>query len=124
VLCAGTYGSPPILMRSGIGPAGPLRSLSIRIGLDLPGVGANLADHEGGGHRLRLSRPARTAPLFRLLATFHSSASSTAEAPDLMLWLSDPRGYPPIFEIDVGLLKPLSRAPFGCARQIPPTRRA
>jgi choline dehydrogenase len=26
-----------------------------------------------------------------------------------MLWLSDPRGAPPIFEIDVGLLRPRSR---------------
>jgi hypothetical protein len=26
-----------------------------------------------------------------------------------MLWLSDPRGDPPVFEIDVGLLRPRSR---------------
>jgi choline dehydrogenase len=44
-----------------------------------------------------------------LLATFHSSATPAAEAPDLMLWLSDPRGDPPVFEIDAGLLRPRSR---------------
>lgn len=32
---------------------------------------------------------------------------------DLMLWLSDPRGSPPIFEIDVGLLRPRSRGTVG-----------
>jgi len=109
VLCGGTYGSPPILMRSGIGPAGHLRSVGIPVRLDLPGVGANLADHAGVDIDCGYRGPARTAPLFHLLATFHSSAASTAEAPDLMLWLSDPRGDPPIFEIDVGLLRPLSR---------------
>jgi choline dehydrogenase-like flavoprotein len=42
-------------------------------------------------------------------ATFHSSGVSSEEAPDLMPWLSDPRGSPPVFEIDVGLLRPRSR---------------
>jgi choline dehydrogenase len=53
--------------------------------------------------------PARTAPILHFIATFHSSAISSDEAPDLMLWLSDPRGDPPVFEIDVGLLRPRSR---------------
>ena len=109
VLCAGAYGSPLILMRSGIGPAGHLRSLGIPVRLDLPGVGANLADHAGVDIDCGYRGPARTNPVFHLLATFHSSATSTADAPDLMLWLSDPRGDPPIFEIDVGLLRPRSR---------------
>jgi choline dehydrogenase-like flavoprotein len=34
-----------MLMRSGIGPADHLRSVGIPVRLDLPGVGANLADH-------------------------------------------------------------------------------
>lgn len=45
VLSAGTYGSPAILMRSGIGPAGHLRELDIDVKMDLPGVGRNLHDH-------------------------------------------------------------------------------
>jgi choline dehydrogenase len=109
VLCAGTYGSPPILMRSGIGPAEHLRSMRIPVRLDLPGVGESLADHAGVdidcGYR-ELSRP---APILHLAATFHSAKVSSHEAPDLMLWLSDPRGDPPIFEIDVVLLRPRSR---------------
>jgi choline dehydrogenase len=45
VLCAGTYGSPAILLRSGIGPAEDLRALGIPVTQHLPGVGENLLDH-------------------------------------------------------------------------------
>src|SRR6185295_13432777 len=44
ILCAGTYGSPAILLRSGIGPGSELRTLGIEPSLDLP-VGRNLHDH-------------------------------------------------------------------------------
>jgi choline dehydrogenase len=45
VLCAGSYGSPSILLRSGIGPADELRNLGIEPAQDLRGVGRNLHDH-------------------------------------------------------------------------------
>jgi choline dehydrogenase len=45
VLCAGTYGSPAILLRSGVGPAAELRALAVTVAQDLPGVGRNLHDH-------------------------------------------------------------------------------
>jgi choline dehydrogenase len=45
VLCAGTYGSPAILLRSGIGPAAHLRELGIPVVRNLTGVGENLLDH-------------------------------------------------------------------------------
>jgi choline dehydrogenase len=45
ILCAGAYGSPAILLRSGLGPAADLQALGIPVGVDLPGVGANLLDH-------------------------------------------------------------------------------
>jgi choline dehydrogenase len=45
VLTAGVYGTPAILLRSGIGPAPDLERLGIDVALDLPGVGANLHDH-------------------------------------------------------------------------------
>jgi choline dehydrogenase len=44
VLCAGTYGSPAILLRSGIGPDSELRTLGIETKIDLA-VGRNLHDH-------------------------------------------------------------------------------
>jgi choline dehydrogenase len=45
VLSGGAYGSPAILLRSGIGPAADLRQLGIPVKADRPGVGAHLLDH-------------------------------------------------------------------------------
>jgi choline dehydrogenase len=45
ILAAGAYGSPPVLLRSGIGPADELRALGIDVVADVPGVGRELADH-------------------------------------------------------------------------------
>jgi choline dehydrogenase len=45
VLCAGAYGSPTLLLRSGIGPADELAALGVPVEHDLPGVGRNLQDH-------------------------------------------------------------------------------
>ncbi|MBV8097198.1 MAG: GMC family oxidoreductase N-terminal domain-containing protein [Acetobacteraceae bacterium] len=45
VITAGALQSPAILMRAGIGPAAPLRSLGINVFIERRGVGANLRDH-------------------------------------------------------------------------------
>jgi choline dehydrogenase len=45
ILAAGAIGSPHLLLRSGLGPAGALRALGIDPVADLPGVGENLQDH-------------------------------------------------------------------------------
>ncbi|MCR8526168.1 GMC family oxidoreductase N-terminal domain-containing protein, partial [Escherichia coli] len=45
ILAGGTYNSPTILMRSGVGSADELREHGIAVVLDLPGVGKNLHDH-------------------------------------------------------------------------------
>ena len=44
ILCAGVFGSPQLLMLSGIGPAADLRALGLAPLIDLP-VGRNLRDH-------------------------------------------------------------------------------
>lgn len=45
ILSAGTFGSPQLLMLSGIGPAGQMRALGIPAISESPGVGSNLQDH-------------------------------------------------------------------------------
>jgi choline dehydrogenase len=52
VLCAGAFGTPKLLLLSGIGPADELRKVGIRPWRDLPIVGQNLQDHVllGGIH--------------------------------------------------------------------------
>ncbi|MBP0644868.1 GMC family oxidoreductase N-terminal domain-containing protein, partial [Mycobacterium tuberculosis] len=45
IVSSGAFGSPQLLMASGVGPAEHLRSLGIPVVHDLPGVGQNLQDH-------------------------------------------------------------------------------
>lgn len=49
ILAGGAYGSPLVLLRSGVGPAGELSDLGIKPRHDLPGVGRNLHDHPAIG---------------------------------------------------------------------------
>ena len=110
VISAGVFGSPPLLMRSGIGPGDELRALGIDVVLHLPGVGANLADHPGSDLDTGYRGPARSEPLLHTASTFHSSMASTEGPPDLMFWVTDPAPPDdPQATIDVVLLKPYSR---------------
>ena len=70
-LCAGTYGSPAILLRSGIGPADELQKTGIIAKIDLPGVGRNLHDHPG------VSMTHQGTPLFDSLMTDCIAAGKT-----------------------------------------------
>ena len=45
ILCGGAFNSPKLLLLSGIGPAGEIRSAGITPAHDLPGVGRNLQEH-------------------------------------------------------------------------------
>ncbi|WP_213954807.1 MULTISPECIES: GMC family oxidoreductase [unclassified Variovorax] len=45
ILASGAFGSPQLLMLSGIGPGADLQRLGIPVLHDLPGVGQNLQDH-------------------------------------------------------------------------------
>jgi choline dehydrogenase-like flavoprotein len=45
LIASGAFGSPKLLMQSGIGPADHLRSVGVAVAHDLPGVGSNLQDH-------------------------------------------------------------------------------
>jgi len=45
IVCQGAFGTPQLLMLSGLGPAGHLHAHGIPVLADMPGIGANLADH-------------------------------------------------------------------------------
>ena len=109
IVSAGTYGSPTILLRSGIGPPDHLREVGIDCQVELPGVGSNLADHPGVDFDSGWEGAAVDGPILHSIATYHSSMTPTAGAPDLMFWLSDPAGAEPAFYLDPILLKPASR---------------
>ncbi len=115
VLAAGTYASPMILARSGIGPAAELQALDIAPVLDLPGVGANLVDHP----LISIDLPTRPSPgpsRFQTHATFHSASTDLAGPPDLLLFTAGPFDVGPdqsasgaVFGLVAGLIAPRSR---------------
>ncbi len=61
VLCAGTFGSPKLLMLSGIGPPALLQRHGIPLVRALPGVGQNLQDHPAVHASLGMRLPTLTA---------------------------------------------------------------
>jgi choline dehydrogenase-like flavoprotein len=109
VLASGVYGSPPILLRSGIGPVQHLQEAGVDVRLELPGVGANLADHPGIDVELGAPGAAPEGRIFHSIGTFHSEAADPTGPPDLMLWVADPGADDEPFAIEAILLKPASR---------------
>lgn len=62
ILAAGALQSPVLLQRSGVGPAGLLRSAKIDIKLDLPAVGKGLKDHVGAPLLVHSRKPSPGRP--------------------------------------------------------------
>ncbi len=56
IVSGGAYGSPQLLLLSGIGPSQHLREMGIDVTHELPGVGANLHDHFNTFCTWRISR--------------------------------------------------------------------
>jgi choline dehydrogenase len=57
IVCGGAFGSPHLLLLSGIGPADHISSKGIKPVHDLPGVGANLLDHFYASLMFRCKKP-------------------------------------------------------------------
>jgi choline dehydrogenase len=115
VLAAGAYGSPAILMRSGIGPAGHLRALGIEVVADRPGVGEGLQDHPLCGLTFA-ARPRGGEPVPIFQALLAAKSAPVERCADLQIM---PRAVLPAdakaspsgatIMLFVGLLKPRSR---------------
>ncbi len=118
-LCAGSIGSPAILMRSGIGPARELEELGINCIFDLPGVGARVWDHAAVPIRL-VPRPDECVigrdPRFQTMARFTAPGSSLADDMQLVMTthldlraapaLMEEAGVPTVAALRVALMLP------------------
>lgn len=61
VLTSGTFGSPQLLMASGVGPEETLQALNIPVVANRPGVGNNMQDHLFFGVSYRVNAPTISA---------------------------------------------------------------
>jgi choline dehydrogenase len=110
VVAAGTYASPALLLRSGIGPASQLRALDIEVMVDLPGVGAHLADHPAISVDLACPASPTPVPVHQIAATLHSESQGLAAPPDLQFLPCGPfHANGGTLAFVVALLKPRSR---------------
>ncbi len=115
IIAAGAYGSPALLLRSGIGPATDLESLGIRVHADRPGVGQNLSDHPLLNLQFAAPPvPPESAPFFQTAITLKSSPA--IEAYDLHIypmstfpWAVPESPTGAACTLFVSLLKPRSR---------------
>jgi choline dehydrogenase len=116
ILAAGSYSSPAILMRSGIGPAGHLKALGIPVIVELPGVGAHLIDHPlfGASFAVKTELEANNRPLSQTTLSLRSSQA--AASCDLLIFPTcvfpaepgeGPTGQ--VLRIFVALVQPLSQ---------------
>ena len=121
LLCAGALQSPTLLLRSGIGPAGPLADMGIDCVVELTGVGENLMEHQGTVVFL-IPRDELGPPDIRgcqLGARYSSSAGPAADDMWLAMWstwelatfpdLKAALGVPSVSAVIVGVHDPASR---------------
>ena len=80
VLSAGAYGTPAVLLRSGVGPSADLRALGISVVGDLP-VGQHLQDHPiyFNTYAARPDRIGAQAPPIAVMATTASSHAAPGD---------------------------------------------
>jgi choline dehydrogenase-like flavoprotein len=112
LIASGAFGSPKLLLQSGIGPADHLNSVGVPVLHDLPGVGGNLQDHLDlfviaectGDHTYdNVAKPHRTlwAGLQYLLFKNGPVASSLFETGGF--WYADKDARSPDIQFHLGL---------------------
>jgi choline oxidase len=102
IVSCGAFDSPKLLLNSGIGPAGHLRSVGMHVVHDLPGVGEHLLDHPEGVVNWELSRPMPPEAVNFWEIGIFEKTQPDLPAPDLMMHLgivvfdmqTKPAGYP------------------------------
>jgi choline dehydrogenase len=129
ILSAGAYGSPAILLRSGVGPSKDLEELGIPVVADLP-VGRRLQD-QPTYHNAYAARPDRIGVQSPLVGAMVWAASAKAGDDELDIQISaihispDPSQSPTGigFVLEVGLMRPASLGSLtlvNCDPQAPP----
>ncbi len=113
ILAAGTYASPGVLLRSGVGPAEDLARHGIPVTVDLPGVGCSLIDHPLLAIMVAVPREPVAGPHYQTMLTWRSDGSSGPPDVHLFAWGPTPlENGPPDHErlgVTVGLVEPRSR---------------
>jgi choline dehydrogenase len=84
VVAAGAYNTPPLLLRSGIGPAGDLSAAGVDPIHHLPGVGSNLMDHPVTLVTLQMDYPADHESM-RMAAMLKTRSRPDLELDDLKI---------------------------------------
>lgn len=114
ILAAGVFGSPAILLRSGIGEPGELRRHCVPVVAPVPGVGMNLTDHPRISSEWPVDPASAGGHQYQVLITSAGSGDAGsgfgfqhfagyAQQP------SNPAGGGPVFWLCASLMKPLSR---------------
>jgi choline dehydrogenase len=102
ILAAGAYGTPAILLRSGVGPEPGLARLSIPVTHRLDGVGENLIDHPGTvavavpSTRLLDALKAASQPMYASVVILKAQSRAATEWDlHLICWthVSNPAGF-------------------------------
>jgi choline dehydrogenase len=112
LLAAGSYGSPAILLRSGVGPGADLRSVGIEPAHERPGVGADLTEHPLMPNVFEARTPPRTGDaVFQALLTARSATADGVYDLHVLPLFNPPdlQGDPPTLVILTGVMTPRSR---------------
>ena len=116
ILCSGSYRSPAIMLRSGLGPPQCLRGMGIEVRAALPGVGRNLHDHPTFAAAAHLNLSATQSQDLRPHANagwFYSSGVEGCPVLDMYMPIANKVGWHPVAERIGGLflviMKPFSR---------------
>jgi choline dehydrogenase len=99
VLTAGTIGSAQLLLLSGVGPEGHLRRTSVKVVVDLPGVGENLHDHPITNIIYRSARPIPAGTNNHGEAFGLVRSQPGLDGPDLQVLFVDAPGHIPAAEV-------------------------